>query len=72
MTSTVEFKNYDDPTVYQEVQKHLLDINTKNFAVEFGQNEARIALNLGPDAFGDLLSDNRPARDTKHRPVRWM
>jgi hypothetical protein len=66
------FINYDDPTIYQEVRKTLLDPISRNFVVEFGQSEAQVALNLGAIEFKQLLQEDNPKRDKTRRPVRWM
>ncbi|CAG8960332.1 hypothetical protein HYFRA_00012406 [Hymenoscyphus fraxineus] len=62
------FENYDDPDIYAECQKKVLDIASQNFVIEFGRDEAQIAFNLEEDDFNKLLTDPRP----QQRPIRWI
>jgi len=71
MSSAPQFRDYDDPKVYEEIQAGLLDPTARNFVVEFGQNQARIALNVDCDTFKELLEDSSLPR-SNDRPVRWM
>lgn len=65
------FKNYDDANVYAEVEDLLLSDQARNFVIEFGPDEAKIALNLGHTKFESLVKHGEPPRPAS-RPVRWM
>jgi hypothetical protein len=62
-------KDFDDSDVYKDCQKKLVDSKTRNFLLEFGQDEAKIAFDLEKDDFSQLI--RKSPRDGK-RPVRWM
>lgn len=64
----VSFANFDVLATYDESLARVLDQTTRNFVVEFGRREARIAFNLGADDVKAWLASASPAQ----RPVRWM
>lgn len=66
------FRNFDDPTVYQETRKALLEPLTRNFVVEFGMSGAQIGLDLDNIELEQLLKESDSHREQKSRPVRWM
>ena len=62
------FLDYDKADVYkQTLDRNLLD-STNNFVVEFGADEARIALNVTTDGVSKLLKE----KPSSKLPVRWM
>jgi hypothetical protein len=63
-----EFADFDNKPIYDERKALALDPNTRNFVVEFGKHEARIAFNLEADGIGNLLKEERSIE----RPIRWM
>jgi hypothetical protein len=69
-TDTI-FEDYDDAEVYARIEESLLSDQARNFVVEFGQDEAKIAFNLGPTKFERLVKLDDPPRPAS-RPVRWM
>lgn len=62
------FADYDEAGVYERSKAQALVALTKNFVVEFGLGEARIAFDLDEDHFKRLLDTPQPVE----RPVRWM
>lgn len=65
------FEDYDDADVYGKVQGWLQSPNARNFVVEFGQNEAKIARDLDSAKFEQLIKHEDPPKSAT-RPVRWM
>jgi hypothetical protein len=65
------FEDFDDPNVYNKVEGLLLSERARNFVVEFGAHEAKIAFNLPATKFERLVKQNDPPRSAD-RPVRWM
>ncbi|TVY44487.1 hypothetical protein LSUB1_G000629 [Lachnellula subtilissima] len=63
------FEDYDDVAVYEKSEEQALNASTKNFVVEFGFDEARIAFDLDEKRFKNLLHTPQPA---DRRPVRWI
>ncbi len=63
-----DFANFDNEQTYNESQKRALNEATRNFVVNFGANEAKIAFDLQADGIRDILYHVAPAE----RPVRWM
>jgi hypothetical protein len=72
MTSTTttadKFSNFDDADVYNESLERNLRDATRNFVVEFGADEARIAFNVSTEGVSNLLKAKRSSK----LPVRWM
>jgi hypothetical protein len=64
----VRFENFDTKATYDESLARVLDQKTRNFVIEFGRKEARIAFDLGAEDVKSLLLSASPAE----RPVRWM
>jgi len=62
------FLDFDDADVYTKC----LDLNlrdyTRNFVVQFGANEARIACDVSTEGVSNLLKEPPSSR----LPVRWM
>jgi hypothetical protein len=65
------FEDYDDARVYGKVRDWLLSPNARNFVVEFGHNEAKIACDLDSAKFDRLINHDDPPKSVD-RPVRWM
>lgn len=65
------FEDYDDVDVYGEIQGWLESPNARNFVVEFGHNEAKIACDLDSAKFERLIKHDDPPKSAD-RPVRWM
>lgn len=63
------FEDYDNVAVYEKSEELALSASTKNFVVEFGLDEARIAFDLDEERFKSLLHTPQPS---DRRPVRWM
>ncbi|KAF8867211.1 hypothetical protein BDZ45DRAFT_710207 [Acephala macrosclerotiorum] len=68
MEFDIPFDNYDDAKVYEISQNRALLQQTRNFVVEFGRSQARIAFDIGAEHVQTLI-DNPPPAD---RPVRWI
>jgi hypothetical protein len=65
------FEDYDDADVYRDVQGWLQSPKARNFVVEFGQNEAKIARDLDSNQFERLIKLEERQKSSD-RPVRWM
>jgi hypothetical protein len=65
------FKDYDHADIYRDVQGWLQSPKARNFVVEFGQNEAKIARDLDSTQFERLINHDQPQKSLD-RPVRWM
>ena len=65
------FEDYDDTAVYDKIQGWLQNPQARNFVVEFGQNEAKIAYDLDSAEFERLIKQDDPPKSAD-RPVRWM
>jgi len=63
------FYDFDIADVYDTKLAQAKDENTRNFVVEFGKDEARIAMNLDTQDVQNLLSQT--SRQSS-RPVRWL
>lgn len=62
------FHNYDKQEIYDECKLKAIDISTKNFVIDFGKEEAKIAFDLEEKDFDKILTESRP----EQRPIRWM
>ncbi|GKT39948.1 uncharacterized protein ColSpa_00129 [Colletotrichum spaethianum] len=62
-----KFLNLDDKDVYDHVKAEAASDKTRNFVVEFNQNEARIAFDLSPEDFIVILGQKAP-----EGTVRWI
>lgn len=67
-TVTTTFADFDDSEIYGQGLAKVLDESTRNFVVEFGKDEAKIAFNLAADDVKGLLETGL----SEERPVRWM
>ena len=71
MAASEIFENFDDPAVYRRAQEELLDPLARNFVVEFGADEAKIAFDVDPATFERRIKYHDPPRAVG-TPVRWM
>jgi hypothetical protein len=62
------FRNFDEPAAFKDSQERNLRDLTRNFVVEFGADEARIAFDLSADEVRNLLKENLSSKCS----VRWM
>lgn len=65
------FEDYDDADVYKNIQGWLQSPQARNFVVEFGRNEAKIACDLDSAKFERYIKQDEPPKSAD-RPVRWM
>ena len=65
---TTTFEDFDNVDIYKRSVALTIDPRTRNFVVEFGKGEARIAFDLLPDDIDALLKGEQVI----DRPVRWM
>lgn len=68
MARNAVFEDLDDKAIYDQSLARVLDQSTRNFVVDFGLNEAKIAFDVDAEEVGRLLKAGLP----KERPVRWM
>jgi hypothetical protein len=68
MASNATFADLDDKAIYDQSLVDVLSESTLNFVVDFGQQDAKIAFNVGAEEGERLLT----AGLSKKRPVRWM
>jgi hypothetical protein len=66
---TPKWLNFDKRENYEDAKKRILDVKTRNFVVEFGAENSRIAWDLDLEDVKQLL---REKRDADSYPVRWM
>jgi hypothetical protein len=67
-TTTDKFSDFDNADVCnQSLDRNLRD-STRNFVVEFGAYEARIAFDVSTEDVSSLLETERSPK----LPVRWM
>lgn len=50
-----KFRDIDDPDSFAECRQHLMDERTQNFVVDFGNDDARCAINLEVADFSALM-----------------
>lgn len=64
-----KFEDFDDESVFKETEREAGSESCKNFVVEFGSRQARVARDLEEDDFKLILED-----DTRGEgyPIRWM
>jgi len=68
-TSTLNhFVDLDDLEVYEGIATKVCNVTTKNFVVDFGKDDAKIAYDLSTQSFDEALKEERLAE----RPIRWM
>jgi len=65
------FEDFDNAGVYDKVRVWLESPNARNFVVEFGHDEAKIACDLDSATFDRLINHDDPPKSAD-RPVRWM
>jgi hypothetical protein len=63
-----KFLDFDDADVYKDTLERILRDATRNFVIEFGADEARIAFNYSTEGVSDLLK----TKPSSKLPVRWM
>jgi hypothetical protein len=63
-----KFLDFDDADVYKDTLERNLRDATRNFVIEFGADEARIAFNYSTEGVSDLLK----TKPSSKLPVRWM
>ncbi|KAI1336458.1 hypothetical protein F5Y15DRAFT_207663 [Xylariaceae sp. FL0016] len=64
-----KFLDFDKEDVFRRAEQHAASISSKNFVVEFGFEQARIAFDLGAADFRNFLKSKR---DVDSYPVRWI
>lgn len=52
---TPDFKNFDDESIYSQFEDAILRVNTHNVVIEFGNADARAALNVDGSAIQNVL-----------------
>ncbi|EGC43406.1 conserved hypothetical protein [Histoplasma capsulatum var. duboisii H88] len=62
------FRDLDNAIHFAECRGRLIDEATQNFVVDFGNDEAHAAFDLGEEDFAALLSSKRP----KSLETRWI
>jgi hypothetical protein len=67
-TTTDKFSDFDNADVYNDSLERNLRDSTRNFVVEFGAEEARIAFNVSTEGVSSLLKTKRSPK----LPVRWV
>jgi hypothetical protein len=65
----VVWQDFDDEAVFETTLHKAAAKECENFVLEFGPNNAQIALDLKKEQFYNLLNEER--RDANH-PIRWM
>jgi hypothetical protein len=55
------FKNFDDPEIFRNFEQKIRNYNTRNFVINFGDDEAYCAVNLSGNNFTSLLRTPRTA-----------
>ena len=63
-----KFRDFDLAEVYHEALASALKPNSQNFVVQFGASRAKIAVDLEPNDFEDLLYWT----DDDDYPIRWV
>ncbi|KAF7951497.1 hypothetical protein EAE96_006806 [Botrytis aclada] len=66
------FADFDQQVVYEDSLDRARDENTRNFVVEFGKLEARIAFDLNADQVERLLDEPSTQAERDRPPVRWI
>lgn len=65
------FVNFDDAHLYEEALVLAEAEGAKNFVVDFGSRESRIASNVGSNDFKTLMTEGGAPR-IEGAPTRWM
>ncbi|KAN0117443.1 hypothetical protein V8E51_003420 [Hyaloscypha variabilis] len=63
-----QFYDFDNADVYKDSLNHNLRDSTRNFVVEFGADEARIAFDFSTEGVSNLLKK----KPSSKLPVRWI
>ncbi|KAH8783896.1 hypothetical protein BGZ57DRAFT_883933 [Hyaloscypha finlandica] len=63
-----KFLDFDNVDVYKDALERNLRDATRNFVIEFGADEARIAFNYSTEGVSDLLK----TKPSSKLPVRWI
>jgi hypothetical protein len=63
-----QFYDFDNADIYEDSLNHNLRNSTRNFVVEFGADEARIAFDFSTEGVSNLLKK----KPSSKLPVRWM
>ncbi|TGO65284.1 hypothetical protein BCON_0003g00790 [Botryotinia convoluta] len=66
------FADFDQQVVYEDSLDRAGDENTRNFVVEFGKLEARIAFDLDAGQVKRLLDEPSTQAERDRPPVRWV
>lgn len=66
------FADFDQQVIYEDSLDRAGDENTRNFVVEFGKLEARIAFDLNANQVKRLLDEPSTQAERDRPPVRWM
>ena len=53
----VLWNDFDEPSVFEELKRHVSSLNCLNFALEFNPSTAKCAVNLGRADFNKTLSE---------------
>ena len=63
-----KFQDFDDPQNYESLRKSATAEKTRNFVVQFGAEQAQIAIDLNPEQLQQFLM----TRKDPNMPIRWM
>ncbi|TEY68285.1 hypothetical protein BOTCAL_0121g00120 [Botryotinia calthae] len=66
------FADFDQQVIYEDSLDRAGDENTRNFVVEFGKLEARIAFDLNANQVKRLLDEPSTQAERDRPPVRWI
>ncbi|KAB8291243.1 hypothetical protein EYC80_009930 [Monilinia laxa] len=66
------FADFDVQVVYDASLERARDEKTRNFVVEFGKLEARIAFDFNAGQLGQLLNESPTEAERVRPPVRWI
>ncbi|KAF1984675.1 hypothetical protein K402DRAFT_395371 [Aulographum hederae CBS 113979] len=62
------FRNFDDPDIFSEFDRSVRQVHSKNFVLDFGDDEAWCGFDLGVDSIKSLLKADRPSSLS----TRWI
>ena len=63
-----KFEDFDDPQNYERLREQATAEGTRNFVVQFGAEQAQIAIDLEHEELQLLLNSNKD----RDMPIRWM
>lgn len=66
------FADFDTKPIYEASLERARNENSRNFVVEFGKLEARIAFDLNAVHMERLLDGPSTEAERERPPVRWM